>query len=870
MKSILLIALTLFVRFAGLAQEIKGIQDRMLELAGQNDTQELPQLFLQYKDVIEPYVRYCCGAIVSIGSGNNQEALIYIDSLLTVTPHVFDKNSKSSFAYYKASVLQQEERYEELVKFCEKYIKEEQLFFDDYLEKELQALKIDGMNRLRPQSIQGQLLWLSDYGNPFELKTMYETYKDSVDSYIRLNCERSLAQAFNDNKRAIVCIDSLIDFYSSQMSRQKTLNIICHKVNILFYEGQYNAFSEYVENLSEELKSTSDLKFACQLAKSLKGIPSAEILRPFKDCEIPCIALLFNRLLLPGKVNDKEIPFLFDTGASYTTIKGRLAQDAKVKILPDSITVNWFLAGIDSKGSLAVVDSLRVGDILLKNRIVFVDYSSDIPLSDNLIYFGASEIKAIGQVDFYRDKVVLPYNSKIKDKESNFFLKGLTAWISCALGDKSYPFIFDTGSPDNYLSTPAYLSSGQFLNDLKISIDEKKIQFTSFNLNEDKNLLGYSFINSFPQFTINYNTMRMDFDTTNVRIPQRHWMLGRNYFELEKNLEKDDLIYYYLGKTFILNGKNKPDKLLCFLDTALIYTNKKDTVTSKREKNSIFLTLQSIRENAFYDSGQYEEAYNCLSEIRSVCPETLLPSLDVVREMCKALCDTKPQQIIWKANQTVLKSSGTVNDKFYYPLKINGKKTYANMTLGAYKCIISSREAKRLGLNIVLDSVDFDGVVSQLGVAETIHMGKVVAKNIVFYVLPEDSTVTQIGQSLLRSIPSVELSKEKLVFRKESQNKGNNPIPIRLEKPDLLAQIHSSKGCMVVQLVEGKENIFPQSYITAEDIRLGDLSVNLNDCNLDKELDMKIDMRGTIGIYYLLQHVDRVVFDFNNMAVVFF
>lgn len=868
-KALLLIALTLFVGFRGSAQTISEIQDRMLELAGQNDTQELPQLFSQYKNKIEPYVRYCCGAIVSMGSANNQETLVYIDSLLTVTPHFFDKNSKSSFAYYKATVLQQEGRYEELIDFCEKYIAEEQLEPTDYLENELQSLRVGGINNRRPTTVKEQLLWLADNGDPFELKMMYEANKDSADSYIRFNCERSLAQAFNDNERALVCIDSLIGFYSSRMDIKTILKNICHKVNILFHEGEYNAFAEYVENLPEEYKTAPDLNFASQLAKSLKGMSSAEIIRPPKDCVIPSIALLFNRLLLPGKVNDKEIPLLFDTWAAYTTIKGSLAQEAKVRILPDSITVNWFLADMDSRGSLAVVDSLRIGDILLKNRIVFVDYSSEAPLSDNLIYFGAPEIKSIGQIDFYPDKVILPYNSRMKNEEPNFFLKGVLAWIPCSLGEKSYPFIFDTGSPDNYLSIPAFLSSSQSLYDTKISVDKKKVRFKAFNLNDNKNILGYSFVRSFPEFSINYNTMRMNFDTTSFRIQQRHWILGRDFFELEKYLQKDDLNYYYLGKSFILDGKNKPDNLLCFLDTALTYINKRDTITSKKERNSILLTLQAIQENAFYDSGQYEASYNCLSEMRSVCPEYLLPSLEVARKICKALCAIKPQQIVWKGKQTVLKPSATINDKFYYPLKINGEKTCAIMTLGASKCIISNKEAQRLGMNIVSDSVDFDGVVSKLGVAETIHLGKVIAKNIIFYILPGDSTVTQIGQSLLRLIPTIELSEEQLVLRKDSQNKHGNVIPIRFEKPDLLAQINSSKGCMVVKLVEGKGNIVPQSYVTAEDVRLGNIPIDLNGCSLDGNLDLKIDMRGTIGIHSLLQHADRIVFDLKNMTIMF-
>lgn len=852
--------LALFIALTSFSQTIKEIQDKMLKLAGQNDTQELPQLFIEHKDKLEPYVRYCCGAVVSIVSGNNLESLIYIDSLLTVTSHFFDKNSKSSFAYYKATVLQQEERYEELVVFCEKYINEERLVPDDYLEKELQVLKIDGINHLRPQSIKGQLLWLANYGNPFELKTMYEMHKDSVDSYTRLNCERSLAQAFNNNQKALVCIDSLINVYFSQMDIQTMRSNIYLKAEMLLHEGEYNMLSEYVESLPEDYKTASDLNYACQWARSLKGTSSAEIMRSSQDSVIYNIAQSAKNPLFPGKVNNTVTRFLFDTGAPYTMIKGLLAQEAKVRVLSDSVTIIWNLGDLSVRGSLAIIDSLRIGNILLKNRIAIVDYSPEAPLDENTICLGAPEIKSIGQIVFYPDRVILPYNLMAKNEEPNFFLKGTEIRVPCVIGEKSHPFVFDTGADTDFLSTSVFSSSGQSLYDAKISIDKKLVRLTAVNLRENENRLGYSFVNLFPKFVIDYNTMRMDFDIDSLRIPQLYWIMRRNFFELEECLQQNNLSYYNFGKASILNGKNKPGELLSFLDT--VFNN-----MNENEESDILLRLRALQENAFYDLGQYENAYNCLSEMRLICPETLLPSLEEVRKKCKVLRAIKSQQIVWKANQAILRPVKIVDGEFYYPLEINGENAFANITPGAYECVISMKEALRLGMTILPDSIDFNGVVSRLGVAETINMGKVAAKNVVFCVLPEDSTITLIGQSLLRLVSTIELSKDQLVLRKNKHKKGDNVIPLRLEKPNLLVQINSSKGNTIVELVNGNGGILPQSFATEKEIKVGGLPIDIGEFDLNLDLDMIIDMRGTLGLYSLLRYANCIVFDLENMTL---
>lgn len=137
----------------------------------------------------------------------------------------------------------------------------------------------------------------------------------------------------------------------------------------------------------------------------------------------------------------------------------------------------------------------------------------------------------------------------------------------------------------------------------------------------------------------------------------------------------------------------------------------------------------------------------------------------------------------------------------------------------------------------------------------------------VFYVLLDDNAPTVIGQSLLRLIPSIELSRDRMVLRKESQKKDGRATPMRLEKPDLYVQLNSSKGSLVAKLGGGDENIIPHYFSTAENIQIGGMPIDVNACHLDKDLDMVIDMKGVISLPYLLRQADRVVFDFENMTV---
>ena len=109
---------------------------------------------------------------------------------------------------------------------------------------------------------------------------------------------------------------------------------------------------------------------------------------------------------VPVAINGKTYPFTLDTGTGTTAISQRLADELGLRTICDSIRID----GIGSRlGSLAIADSLCVGNIVYKNPVVAVLPPN--PAVDTLLYIDA----ILGPSDSGRRGADLP------EKEENRF-----------------------------------------------------------------------------------------------------------------------------------------------------------------------------------------------------------------------------------------------------------------------------------------------------------------------------------------------------------------------------------------------------------------------------------------------------------------
>nr|WP_299342837.1 pepsin/retropepsin-like aspartic protease family protein [Allomuricauda sp.] len=252
---------------------------------------------------------------------------------------------------------------------------------------------------------------------------------------------------------------------------------------------------------------------------------------------------------LPVKVGDITMDFIFDTGANISTTVKSTAEKLSMHSIPASIQVGS-ITGEQVEASLAVCDTLRLGNMTLANVIflVFPDEALYVPSIDFQIngILGYPVIEAMGEVTITKmDAFVVPQHPT-KKSGGNMALDFLTPIIE--LQDKSgvrLPYAFDTGATTSMLY-PRYfkrfreniedhyeptefefggaggsIKKKGFLVPFDVVINDKSVKLDSIELIAKDTAkafqhlygnLGQDLINQFGGFTINFESMYIDFE----------------------------------------------------------------------------------------------------------------------------------------------------------------------------------------------------------------------------------------------------------------------------------------------------------------------------------------------------------------------
>ena len=150
---------------------------------------------------------------------------------------------------------------------------------------------------------------------------------------------------------------------------------------------------------------------------------------------------------VPVAINGKTYPFTLDTGTGTTAISQRLADELGLRTICDSIRID----GIGSRlGSLAIADSLCVGNIVYKNPVVAVLPPN--PAVDTLLYIdailGRDLLIAVGEVQIYpkKKKTVFPATPSPLPEKNLVLMNGGDPYLEAWSGDERLLMLFDTGN----------------------------------------------------------------------------------------------------------------------------------------------------------------------------------------------------------------------------------------------------------------------------------------------------------------------------------------------------------------------------------------------------------------------------------------
>lgn len=264
----------------------------------------------------------------------------------------------------------------------------------------------------------------------FALEQEYPSLKDSIHAdFMKLVAEAMIGWKFNQKDDALDAIEELLGKHQREIGSQAATNFAMMRLRLLGEQGRYAEAADGARKMLDQLSSAGSggletLRSMYTQYNSLRGIPAISVSRPNRDAYVPFTIQGFKARdreawMMPGRmgfqgylmtvpvtVHGKHLPFIFDTGASSTFIMEKTARDLGLRILPDTIMLNG-----NQKGLRAYVDSMQVGEVTVRNMIVYVGLPNalDVVVSGIDAVLGMDFINAIGETQILFDQWQLKF-----------------------------------------------------------------------------------------------------------------------------------------------------------------------------------------------------------------------------------------------------------------------------------------------------------------------------------------------------------------------------------------------------------------------------------------------------------------------------
>lgn len=264
----------------------------------------------------------------------------------------------------------------------------------------------------------------------FALEQEYPSLKDSIHAdFMKLVAEAMIGWKFNQKDDALDAIEELLGKHQREIGSQAATNFAMMRLRLLGEQGRYAEAADGARKMLDQLSSAGSggletLRSMYTQYNSLRGIPAMSVSRPNRDAYVPFTIQGFKARdreawMMPGRmgfqgylmtvpvtVHGKHLPFIFDTGASSTFIMEKTARDLGLRILPDTIMLNG-----NQKGLRAYVDSMQVGEVTVRNMIVYVGLPNalDVVVSGIDAVLGMDFINAIGETQILFDQWQLKF-----------------------------------------------------------------------------------------------------------------------------------------------------------------------------------------------------------------------------------------------------------------------------------------------------------------------------------------------------------------------------------------------------------------------------------------------------------------------------
>jgi len=286
---------------------------------------------------------------------------------------------------------------------------------------------------------------------------------------------------FNRPDVAINYLDTLLTYHQEELGLDNVYNLIALKSHLYADQGLYREASENSTHFLDQLAAFNMSKdnfpahvFLEKYYGEIAFVPKPEVIRPAYDVEIP-FSTENNEtgkfIYVPVSIHGKTYRFIFNAGAGFTFISEQLAQEMNIYLTDGSVGIKNVKGSLGKSG---VVDSMQIGDITLKNIIVFVGKSGeeiDPALQVDAI-LGLDFLRLMGEMQLLPEKKVIVFpahKTGFPKTGRNLMIDNNRLYLKGYSGKERLVFRLDAGNMDVSLHFPYYEKN-------KVMIESKSLK----------------------------------------------------------------------------------------------------------------------------------------------------------------------------------------------------------------------------------------------------------------------------------------------------------------------------------------------------------------------------------------------------------
>ena len=304
----------------------------------------------------------------------------------------------------------------------------------------------------------------------FVLERQFEKQRAQLPDRLQLFYQAVLDNTFNRpaaSDRQIKNIRSRFRIGPANSLNKILLNLEADNATKLYdYRRAANTYQLIIDQCKPDSAERADILNSLALWGAIANVPPQAVVQR-RDASLKWRKDKIGLVQVPVHAGKDSCDLVFDTGANLSVITETGAKKLHMQIYPVKLDLGAGTTGQTVQSSLAVADSLYLGDVLLRHVVFLL-------LPDDMLYFKQADYRQqgiiglplmveLGQINLYRDgRLVVPLHAERADGH-NLALDGLMPIVEYAFKRDHLPFRFDSGASSSALYAPFYKRYQEFI-----------------------------------------------------------------------------------------------------------------------------------------------------------------------------------------------------------------------------------------------------------------------------------------------------------------------------------------------------------------------------------------------------------------------